>query len=125
MIDRISSFRVALSMATALLVGCNSAPRVPVSDLAAAQDLLEESLNAWKEGKSVEDLRNQTPPVYVAEDGWLRGNALTEFSIDGAGEMYGSNARFTVTLKNNTRGSSQVRYLVTTVPALTIAKEDQ
>jgi hypothetical protein len=118
-------FYCLIGVSLLLLVGCDHGLQVPPSDVATARVLLDQSLRSWSEGKTVEDLRNQTPPVFVAEDNWLRGSALSKYSIDDAGELYGSNARFNVTLQMETEGSKTVRYLVTTVPALTIAKEDQ
>lgn len=69
------------------------------------------------------------PPVYVVEDLWTPSFQLLEYTIDSDGELYGSNVRLPVTLtghgKNRETIRRQVKYLVTTTPALTVAREDR
>ncbi|MGV3484453.1 MAG: hypothetical protein ACO1RT_08545 [Planctomycetaceae bacterium] len=111
-----------------LVIGCGP-PAVPISDVDAARELLDSSLAAWKSGRSVEQMRQQAPPVYVAEELWSQGLQLSDYSIDGNGELYGSNVRLHATLKVAGKGGetkdAKVKYLVTTTPALTIAREDR
>ena len=111
-----------------LLAGCHSST-VPVSDVAAARGLLNEVLEAWKHQRTPSDLRQMNPPVYVADELWTSPFRLNDFTIDGPGELHGTNVRLRVTLRGVTsRGKSathQVRYLVTTTPARTIAREDR
>ena len=113
----------------ALLAGCTGQPAVTVSDPEAAVKLVDESFQVWKAGRSPDELRQRVPPVYVAEDLWRQGFQLTDYSIDGSGEMFGTNVRVRVTLKGNgLRGepiNRQMKYLVTTTPAMTIAREDR
>ena len=110
-------------------IGCSSSTAVPVSDIDSAKQLLNDSFMSWKSGRSVDDLRLADPPVYVAEDLWTSDFKLTEFSIDGDGEMYGTSVRLPVTLtgagKNNAPVKRQFAYLVTTTPASTIARSDR
>lgn len=110
-----------------MLIGCGS-PSVAVSDRDAAKALLGSTLEAWKTGKSVADMRQLTPPVYVAEDLWNGDFELHDFTIEGEGEMYGPNVRLNVTLTGSNRGGAvstqQMQYLVTTTPARTIARTD-
>lgn len=111
-----------------MLIGCGGSS-VPMSDPAAAKQLLESSLEAWKTGKSVADMRQLTPPVYVAEELWSSGFELQDFLIQGEGEMYGPNVRLNVTLTGSNKGRAvgkrQLQYLVTTAPACTIARVDR
>ena len=111
-----------------LLVGCQSST-VPVSDVAAARGLLSEVLEAWKDQRSPSDLRQMNPPIYVADELWTSPFQLNDFTIDGPGEVHGTNVRLRVTLRGVTpRGKSvthQVKYLVSTAPARTIAREDR
>ncbi len=112
-----------------LSAGCVGQPAVAVSDPEAAVKLVDESFQAWKAGRSLDELRQQVPPVYVAEDLWRQGFLLTDYSIDGGGETFGTNVRVRVTVKGSgPRGESvsrRMNYLVTTTPALTIAREDR
>ena len=110
------------------LIGCGP-PGVPVSDVDAARNLLDTSLQAWKAGRTVEQLRQEKPPIYVADDLWNQGVELTDYTIASDGELYGSNVRLQVKLnglrKDGETIAQQVKYLVTTTPALTIAREDR
>ncbi len=114
-----------ISMAT--MCGCGPVP-VPVSDPALAKQLLEETLENWKAGESWDSLQKKTQPVYVTEDLWRARCRLTNFSVLGEGELMASNIRFRVQLKcTSLTGKTTdrtVNYLVTTKPALTIAREE-
>jgi len=111
-----------------LVAGCGRTGPA-ISDVAAATELLQASFESWKSGGTVASLRQASPPVYVAEEMWDDGFVLSDFTIDGNGEMYGTNVRFSVTLNGkDKRGSTvsrQLKYLVTTTPALTIARADR
>lgn len=116
------------SLALCLVIGCGPR-RVPVSDGEQARQLLSETLQAWQSGATVEDQRQKTPPVYVAEEMWLGGTALDRFEITHAAEVFGTNVRFGVRLtcveKGGSKWDREVKYLVTTTPALTVAREDR
>lgn len=108
--------------------GCG-APGAAPSDPQLAKQLLEKTLDAWKQGATVAEIRGQKPPVYVAEDIWLAGATLQDYQLVGDGELFGTNIRFHVKLKYAANRSAarqlDVKYLVTTTPALTIAREDR
>ena len=109
--------------------GCGNGGRVPPSDVAAAETLVRESFQAWQAGSPVRELADARPPVYVADDWWHAGFELDDFQIEGNGELVGTNVRVTVTL-NGTHpklGKRRITqpFLVTTTPALTIAREDR
>ena len=111
-----------------LAIGCGP-PQASPSDPELAKALLEETLDAWKQGATIAEIREQTPPVYVAEDIWLSGSKLQDYQLVDEGERFGTNIRFHVKLKvAGSRGAAKQRnvsYLVTTTPALTIAREDR
>ena len=69
------------------------------------------------------------PPIYEADDLWNQGVELTDYTIASDGELYGSNVRLQVKLnglrKDGETIAQQVKYLVTTTPALTISREDR
>jgi hypothetical protein len=112
----------------ALIVGCQTYP-APVSDLAAGKQLLQSALSEWKSGTTWEQMKQRTPPVYVAEELWMDDFKLSDFVIDGEGELYGSNVRLRATLtgvdKSGRKAEHRLTYLVTTTPALTIARDDR
>lgn len=116
------------SMACILFqLGCTPST-APVSDAGRAKELLQSALDAWKSGVSIEESRKGNPPVYVTEDFWRNGFKLREYALVGESETLGSNIRFKVDLKcTNKTGKvidKPVRYLVTTVPAMTIVREE-
>ncbi len=118
---------LCLSLA-AIVVGC-SRPSIPVSDVEGAQRLVEASFTAWQNGKSVADMREGQPPVYVAEELWSPSFKLERFSIDGPGTVDGTNVRMPVTIEGADAAGKPVRrsmvYIVTTTPAQTIARADR
>lgn len=111
------------------LAGCGYRPIVAVSDVAQATDLVQRTFSAWQAGVPVAELRGERPPVYVSEDWWQAGFELDQFQIEGEGELVGTNVRVTVTLEGThpKLGKRKVTqaFLVTTTPALTIAREDR
>jgi len=123
------SVSLVVLIAWAASAGCGNGDRVPPSDVAAAEALVQESFTAWQAGSPVRELANGRPPVYVADDWWHAGFELDDFQIEGNGELVGTNVRVTVTL-NGTHpklGKQRITqpFLVTTIPALTIAREDR
>ena len=116
---------LALSMLLTF-VGC-SRPTAAVSDVQQATSLLTSTLDAWKSGATLAEQRDKTPPVYVVEDLWRNGSTLKSFELKGPGQILGTNVRFQVELSCDSAGSSKPQkasYLVTTTPALTVAREE-
>ncbi len=127
MIHRHGCQAIVVMLLLTSLIGCGP-NAAPMSDKDAAKQLLDVTFQAWKSGQSVADMRAQSPPVYVAEELWNNGFKLTDFKVRGEAEMYGSNVRFQVALvgigKNGEAINKPMEYLVTTVPAQTIARVD-
>lgn len=120
---------MALLVTVVGVLSFQSSNTVPVSDATAAGELLQRTLEDFRAQRSVGELRQQQPPVYVSDELWLSPFQLKNYNIEGPGEMYGTNVRFRVTLEGvdptGKKVTHQVKYLVTTTPALTIAKEDR
>jgi len=110
-------------------MGCSPRNTADKSDIQLAADVLQKSLQKWKDGANIAHLRSQNPPVFVSEELWLSGHSLDSFTIDLPGEMFGTNVRFTVTTITLSPKSKPIqrklKYLVTTTPAFTIAREDR
>lgn len=100
-----------------------------VSDRGQAKQVLVAVLENWKAGASVDEQRELKPPIYVAEELWQNGSQLEDYQLDGEGELTGTNVRFHVTLvlpdEKRPASNRKVRYLVTTTPAHTVAREDR
>jgi hypothetical protein len=120
---------IGVFLLTSLVAGC--AKHVPpVSDVEQATDLIKQTFDDWQAGASLDAQRDKQPPVYVAEELWLNGTQLKEYELNGPGEVFGTNIRFQVTLKfagsrSAASNDRQLKYLVTTTPACTIAREDR
>lgn len=115
-------------LVAALLPGCGP-PQVAPSDTSAAVGLVRQSLDHWQQGRTPEQLRDLQPPVYVVDDWWHNGYRLDDYTIQGDAELVGTNVRVVVRLQasepaGNRRQRTQA-YLVTTTPALTVAREDR
>jgi hypothetical protein len=108
--------------------GCSSTA-VPISDSHKAKQLFEEAMGEWKSGSKLQDLAKRTPPVFVSEDLWRNGQTLVNHALIGEPEMRGSNVRIQASLKLISKQGKEVEqkfwYQVTTVPALTIAREER
>ncbi len=104
------------SMCCLALMGC--APQPVESDPAAAKKLLNDTLEAWKNGKKPEELKAQTPPIYVGDQRWNSGAKLTEFTITSDGEFHKSSVRIPVRMKTDKESKArEVYYWVSTNPA--------
>jgi hypothetical protein len=120
---------VAIAMMTSFLqAGCFRTPAVEASDANAASEIITSTFQQWKSGRTVDDLRNAQPPVYVADDFWFRGYQLADFSVEKPAETYGTNVRLRMKLRlidlKGKESTHAINYLVTTTPAVTIARED-
>jgi hypothetical protein len=135
--DRISYLRprygnrFALALGFLVLVTCIACrgPQAGPTGIDEARSILEDSLKKWSEGKSLADMRSLQPPIYVAEDLWLRGDQLTQFSIKSAGQLVGTNVRFEVEVRTRpSNGGAEttrsLKYLIASSPAISIARED-
>lgn len=128
MITRQHFVAFSLSIVLSCVIGCSGAPSVSKSDPNAAKELAKTILDAWKNGKTMESLKQQTPPMYVVIDLWRDGHILTSYEFVGEGEMVGPNVRFPVRFicqdKAGKKVDKTIKYLVTTTPAITFIKED-
>lgn len=113
--------RFAALVLLTLSMGCSSEP--PRSDEIIAKSVLESCLSAWKAGASTDSLQSHEPPIFVVEDQWTDQAKLLDFSIADRSEFSGASIRFEVELVFP-RKKAKVRYVVTTSPALTVARLD-
>lgn len=117
-----------LCVALLWTTGCIS-QRPPTTDIDSATSLIQSTLDAWKKGVDLSELRKRSPPIYVSDEMWMQGAMLKDYSIEESGEQFGTNVRFVVTLHAIAQdGSSlqrKVKYLVATAPARSVAREDR
>ena len=121
---------IGLSLCFVLLsvIGCSSAPSVSNSDPSKAKEIAKTILDAWKNGETMESLKQKSPPMFAMIDLWKDGCVLNSYEIIGEGEMLGPNVRFQVRFncqdKSGKKVDKTIKYLVTTTPAITFIKED-
>jgi hypothetical protein len=86
----------AVLVLACLVAGCGRATP-PTMDLGEARTALSAALDAWKDGRASEPLRDRRPPVDFRDVEWDRGASLARYEIE-KGEPSGLSARFTVKL---------------------------
>jgi hypothetical protein len=123
----------AAVLATSALPGCGSGPPKP-ADPAAAREALDRALTAWKEGKSPESLKSDSPPIVVSDHSWSNGVRLVRYEIEPGDRRAGADQCFQVVLwleGAQSKGKSQSKvgerrekteYNVGTNPILTVVR---
>ena len=109
-------------------IGCRQ-PSVPLSDAAEAETVLTTALDSWASGATVASMRTLEKPIFIAEDLWTEGHKLVSYEILPTSQIIGKNICFETRLQTqNDSGkvkTSEIKYLVTSTPARTIARLDQ
>lgn len=111
-------------LALLLLAGCGpSAPATADPD--KARDVLRAALDAWKQGDSLESLRERSPAIHANDPDWAAGARLERYEIkDGDGKLTGYDFSCPVTLF--LRGGAKPRnvsYTVGTGRSLVVVRE--
>ena len=125
MFCRRSLFVVCGTVALAL-GGCGapSAPRP--SDAALGRELLQNALDAWKKGDTMDSYRRATPGVTVVDPQWAAGTALLSFELAAESTPDGYDVQFKVKLvQKDTAGKSSSQkavYNVSTTPGRAIVR---
>lgn len=118
-----------LCVAAALAAGCGSetgqSPYPVQPEL--ARDTLQEVLQSWKDGETIDSWREHDPQVVVQDLDWMAGRKLQDFEILDGGEAVDANLHCQVRLTLNDPDAHQaeqtVTYLVSTSPKLTVFRE--
>ncbi len=117
-------FFVALSLC--FLQGCGQRT-VELSDLEQAGPALRTALEAWKGGKSQEDLANQNPSILMNEDDWRGGKRLLDFKMEDQGSLSGRQvvwrAQIKLQDKSGTTEDRKATYVIDTTPRLVIVRD--
>jgi hypothetical protein len=112
----------------AALAGCSDSRPLPMAATPeAARPALQAALDGWKAGRTPDELRSQSPPVYFNDADFGRGRKLADYRIEGDGTPVGTGLRFVVTLTLQSNGKSTPRklaYRVATQPTVSIYRED-
>ena len=108
-----------------LLPGCGR-KLAPDADPAAGDKALRTALEAWKSGKSPEDLGKENPPLIMNEDDWRMGKRLLDFKME-KGSLSGRQVRVRVRIKLQGKDGKTVDreavYIIDTIPRIVIVRD--
>lgn len=117
---------VALAVALAV-AGCGDAPKAPRVNTEAARAALQQTLEAWKSGKTPQSLKESSPAITAQDMDWEAGQKLLGFEVLGEGKDDDANVRIPVELTIEGKGGKEQRkkvsYVVGTSPAVTVFRE--
>ncbi len=104
--------------------GLRSARAKP-ADVDLARETLTKVLEHWKQGGTIEDLREAKPEIVVQERLWAEGNKLLDFTLAEEGRKEDANwyCEVELTLEPPDGGklaNKKVTYVVGTDPVLTV-----
>ena len=120
--------RYSILLVAALgLTGCGD-PK-PLSMAATPESsraTLVAALDGWKEGKSFQNLLDQSPPIIFQDDDLVRGTKLAGYKIEGDGRVVGVGYSYVVALSFEGKDKpKRVYYSVVTDPKNAVTREDR
>jgi hypothetical protein len=93
-----------------------------------ARETLVKVLDAWKSGRTADDMRHEDPEVIVGDSDWKTGRRLNAYQID-SGMFDGENLRVPVTLvlenRQHRRRKVVVNYIFGTQPVVTLFRDEE
>ena len=114
-----------IALALCFVAGCGRGLD-PAADPAEAEKALRTALEAWKSGKSPEDLQKQQPSVVMNEDDWRMGKRLLDFQME-KGSLSGRQVRCRVRIKllnkDDTTVDREAVYIIDTTPRIVIVRD--
>jgi hypothetical protein len=115
--------RFAAVLAAALLLGCGgSTPADP--DLARAT--LTAALDAWRDGRTIDEVSSGSPPITVADPAWKAGFKLSRYEVASNTRPVGFDLRMPVKLwLEDPKGKpveESAKYTVSVQPARTVIR---
>lgn len=125
--ERCSSCCAVAAFAAAVLIlcGCDTSARSLSLDESKARESLNTALDAWKAGKSLDDLK---PEITVGEWDWRAGKKLVDYEILPDERSDGTNLHIPVRLvleeKKGKSSKPEVIYVVGTSPVITVFRQD-
>lgn len=118
MCDRPSCLLVLAMALLPTVVGCGKPADLALGgDSASARASLSSALDAWKGGRSPDELKNGIPAVWVSDEDWRAGHLLADFTIDEEplpnGTTWRVFANLTLEINGKRRPAQRVCYDVT------------
>lgn len=118
---------VAVGLTALVDLGCRkSHDNAPVvAD--KARDTLRAALDSWKKGDKSDALQSASPPIYVIDAEWQGGAVLKDYKILTDGEEKDAHlfcpVRLTVRGTNGQEMTTEVTYIISTAPNLTVSRK--
>jgi hypothetical protein len=78
--------------------GCGDARPASPAGSSDARKALDRALCAWREGKPVDSLKTEVPPMEAADHQWTGGLHLVKYEVDDNNRTSGDGQSFRVTL---------------------------
>lgn len=126
----LTKFLASLLLGTACLAtfaGCEPTAQDLDLDPAAAHSAFQTFLEAWRDGKTPEQLREGNPPIITRDPDWAAGHKLTAFQVAPEESNDGTNLHLTADLEltdlQGRKNKQRVTYVVGTDPQVTIFRE--
>ncbi len=119
------SSRLLAAAALLAAIGCGRGPgRAAPVEPEKARAALAAALDAWKAGRPIDSLRQESPPIVAQDFDWMAGAKLVSYELVGDGKPEDANLRIQVRLTvQGAQGKAApktVTYVVGTDPALTV-----
>ncbi len=117
-------FTLLMAVGLGLLSGC-SRGLGPDADLEQADRVLETALEAWKSGKTPQELE-QGQSILMNEDDWRTGKRLLDFKMEkGAlsGRQVRCRVRITLRDKDDKTVERSAVYIIDTTPRIVIVRD--
>jgi hypothetical protein len=116
-----------LAWCAVAVAGCGGPYQSAPVNADKARETLAVAMEAWKEGETVESLKEDSPEIVVQDFDWSDGMKLLDYEVldDGKPESANLVARVKLTLEDKTGAKSEktVTYLVGTAPVLTVFRD--
>jgi hypothetical protein len=113
------------SLLCAGVSGCGASPPKP-ADPEVARQTLDRALTAWKSGKTVDSLKEDSPPIVVNDHAWSGGAQLIKYEVGKTEHSLGADRRFDIVLwLKDSKGKEKkekTEYRVGTAPVLTVVR---
>lgn len=121
---------IAFGLACMLaLAGCSPSQMQIAGSEEDALEVLTIALDAWKAGEKPDELKQESPPMYVQDEDWMGGRSLKDFKPHDAPKEFGGEWRVMAMLTLDGGGKPEeqklVAYSVTTAKkAIVITRSD-
>ena len=113
-------------LALSLLPGCGARGPGAAADPDAGEKALLTALEAWKNGKSQQDIEKGSPSIIMNEDDWRNGKRLLEFKVVES-SMDGRQVKRKVQIKLQDKDGTTVdrnaTYIIDTTPRIVIVRD--